>query len=505
MCSAITRGDSKFCALHDGSIQSWQDVAQNAKLTRVAGYCSWCFERGEHCLEKRSRVPLQRNTYACVQCGHATIPCRLCSNMARQTPAWSDERCFECDGTIASFDDTPRADIEKAVTVSDRICPWCLAPGARHLLIQSGKIQRSVYACCECGNRTLKCVRCDVAMAMGGVVADAKFCTLCGVLHRSTADEWSERRAVKDQLTAQLNNTERIVDEMRRESEARDACGDALRRPFMLLVSMAPAQRNRIANALGFSMFTDECFGSPHLEAKRILECALQSAKHASEKVTFRQADRSWLHLLYRVLQVFACAERIKKAQSIVEEFDAAAADAAATTNSNELLQRMENEFFYEIAAMNAKSLSDERQEALIRESKEFSKVVDDMEKKGGISMHRDVVALETSLLKEVGKRSLDVNISTLTVATQLLNYVPTVMPSVAGTSTAAIVAPISAQLALLSTPLFFLGIFGVVSTIGKLALSSRESMLVLPFTQIIHQRLVLASAGVRFEDYCGE
>ncbi|MBS3798773.1 DUF726 domain-containing protein [Pseudoalteromonas sp. BDTF-M6] len=88
-------------------------------MSSVEGYCSWCFERTEHKLVKKSH--LSRNIYQCNCCRNNTLICRYCSELARGTPnssvlegvevgglgklaqTWNNELCAEHDGTIASF------------------------------------------------------------------------------------------------------------------------------------------------------------------------------------------------------------------------------------------------------------------------------------------------------------------------------------------------------------------------------------------------------------------
>lgn len=78
-------------------------------------YCSWCYRRTRHRLERTSRVG--RDRYRCARCAQPTLRCRLCGDMARGRPdalpeafaarmrgLFGDALCAEHDGSIASFE-----------------------------------------------------------------------------------------------------------------------------------------------------------------------------------------------------------------------------------------------------------------------------------------------------------------------------------------------------------------------------------------------------------------
>lgn len=84
-----------MCANCDGTIKDWsEDIQDNTILQREA-WCSWCFERCNHVMEKRNIV--RRSTYNCDRCGLKTLPCMMCDiGMTRGGPAWDDSICANC-------------------------------------------------------------------------------------------------------------------------------------------------------------------------------------------------------------------------------------------------------------------------------------------------------------------------------------------------------------------------------------------------------------------------
>lgn len=62
--------------------------------------------------------------------------------------------------------------------------------------------------------------------------------------------------------------------------------------------------------------------------------------------------------------------------------------------------------------------------------------------------------------------------------------------------------APLTAQLTLMSTPLFVLGIVGLAKTGFMMIFGSTEGRLFVPVTMILNQRLLLAAEGIKIEDY---
>lgn len=77
------------------------DDSDNVK--QVSGFCSWCLQYGTHMRVKRHLI--SRNHYQCQHCGHDTVRCRLCENLAKRQGDENDGLCAEHDGTIERFRD----------------------------------------------------------------------------------------------------------------------------------------------------------------------------------------------------------------------------------------------------------------------------------------------------------------------------------------------------------------------------------------------------------------
>lgn len=59
---------------------------------------------------------------------------------------------------------------------------------------------------------------------------------------------------------------------LRDSREKKAALKAGMIRPFLFLVSMHPAQRNRMSNLLGWSLVADPTFGDAHKEAWEIIQ-----------------------------------------------------------------------------------------------------------------------------------------------------------------------------------------------------------------------------------------
>eukprot|EP01118_Nematostelium_gracile_P003329 TRINITY_DN13806_c0_g1_i1.p1 TRINITY_DN13806_c0_g1~~TRINITY_DN13806_c0_g1_i1.p1 ORF type:complete len:143 (-),score=50.35 TRINITY_DN13806_c0_g1_i1:44-424(-) len=76
-----------------------------------------------------------------------------------------------------------------------------------------------------------------------------------------------------------------------------------------------------------------------------------------------------------------------------------------------------------------------------------------------------------------------------------------TTVASLAASATVPIAA-IGAQLALFSTPLFFIGLIGLAKTGIELTFGSTEGRLLIPTIMILNQRLLLGIEGINIDQY---
>lgn len=75
--------------------------------------------------------------------------------MARGTPLWDNEYCFECYGETKYP--------EERQVLTNMWCSYCFSKCA-HILQDDNVLRRDAYNCSVCYSRTLKCKKCNIAM-----------------------------------------------------------------------------------------------------------------------------------------------------------------------------------------------------------------------------------------------------------------------------------------------------------------------------------------------------
>ena len=132
------------------------DTEQGELCKLEEGWCSWCFEETTQGLWCVLPAPL-RDLYQCTYCSRITAHCQGCGEgFARSHSDWCDLQCAVCAGVLDSWGITPKID-GKA-----RIRSWCsgCVRHSVHDLEQQRVLQKSVYRCTNCHQRTVPCTSC---------------------------------------------------------------------------------------------------------------------------------------------------------------------------------------------------------------------------------------------------------------------------------------------------------------------------------------------------------
>lgn len=303
----------------------------------------------------------------------------------------------------------------------------------------------------------------------------------------------------------QQRSPDRIKAELARESKYRDKSkAEGLLRPFLLLVAMPPIFRNQVASNLGWTIFTQKYFGDPHAEAWDILSSTytgMQSRCNKSyEKVNPFASSCNWYDMLVRVGKA---GFNVDLSQKIPWK----ETSEKCNDSSDAFVKDIEESFLLEISRVVASQMSEEQRQAFTEElESERAKRIQKLfvnnagVKKGEVIQYGYKITNQVTVasrLSHLKILKLDSSLKAAVFA-ESTKLVATISP----TAYASIVAPLTAQLTLLSTPLFFLGILGLTQAGVLMVLGSSEGRLFNPVVMMLNQRLLLALEGIKIEDF---
>jgi len=264
---------------------------------------------------------------------------------------------------------------------------------------------------------------------------------------------------------------------------------------------MPPTIRNQVANLLGWSLFTSKQFGDPHAEAWSIINSnsdGLQARSNKSwEKVNILGRNVNWYDILTRELQGIL-HKRTKNNPSRSETLD-------ACQHKSKIITDLENKFLYYLSLEEEKLQQQMKKDTAGIEPTETAKgkaaldyeqlsiIKDRIIKNTGISRKETLsysLGLTKTLLRLPGTDPLAITMLCATSASTIVPALTTV------------VAPVAALLTTLATPLFVIGIIGLVQQGVTLGLGSSEGRLFAPIVVILHQKILCAVEGINIDDY---
>lgn len=484
-CTDMARGhdayDDERCALHDGLIKDWKSPPASIEM-----HCSWCFEKTKHRTVERNTIPGRRDACECERCGRRTLACRKCETaMARGHATIDDERCVLCDGTITSWEASQQELKER--TSRQGWCSWCFER-CDHVLEEKNLVRRNTYTCDNCLGRTLPCFKCDDAMTRGGPGWDDNLCECCF----GAVDDWAAARARRDGVT----NTPWTIDDIRtqlsRRTEHYQSAMDAgVIRPFLYLVSMDPVMRNQVASQLGWSLYAQKYFGDSHAEAWDILNAdakGIQARTNgAIETLTPFVRSCNWYEILYRTAkEVFKVVDR--------EDLSFAKSIEQCQSSKSPKMAEFENWYTEKLAQLQSKQVAEANQIEIdaLMDSEEVRDLAKTMKAAGvavGALGLRYAVTMTHSALRAGGFQTY---VLTVKIAAAMNRSLGTKI--VMSQSTKA-VARFATALNVFAWVLLVLDVVNV-------AFGSSHGRAFGPVSQILNQRLLLASEGIRVEDY---
>eukprot|EP00013_Stygamoeba_regulata_P007318 CAMPEP_0177631654 /NCGR_PEP_ID=MMETSP0447-20121125/1865_1 /TAXON_ID=0 /ORGANISM="Stygamoeba regulata, Strain BSH-02190019" /LENGTH=664 /DNA_ID=CAMNT_0019133153 /DNA_START=22 /DNA_END=2016 /DNA_ORIENTATION=+ len=487
LCPAAVESDlAVLCPAADmcaASQAPGQGVVGGNAATRAAHTCGG----GEEALDtaQPTPAPAPPAAFAVVPPGNGGGALRPVSHVyvfARGYSAGDDQLCYSCNGAIATWEGAAKG----IGTQTTGWCSWCMQR-CKHVLEERplfSTVRRNVYLCTSCMSRTLCCVWCKDGMARGTSSIDDFRCLRC-----SRGLPWESMQDERDFIFCHWNR-ERLTAELERRSEYRDlAQQHGMVRPFLLLVSMPFFQRCKVANFLGWSLFGEEYFGDPHAEAWSIINkptYGLQSRTHSAwRKLNLFRTSANWWEILVAVI---AKCFRMK-----VQNLDWG--DSLPVSNRKGKIMRLEEEFLLEIARTIFADMTTEQ----VRQWK------DELGRDEDSPLHmqrmRDIggftLPAVTLYAVDIARSASGLPLGQYSLMMLGLNTTSQLVPELAP-----LLLPVTAKLALLATPLALLGGIGLVVHGTNLILGASEARLLAPLTLIINQRILLADAEMRIEDY---
>jgi hypothetical protein len=390
-------------------------------------------------------------------------------------------------------------------------------------LEQVNKVRRSVYTCIQCQNRTLPCNSCNIGMTRGGAGWDDDHCSACDKeysnqgknhaalfekatliemppdvqkLHEKLSDvekkyleKWLLMQARKDIMVKQPRTEELVRKEMAKESQFRElAAKSGMIRPFLILVAMPAFFRNKVANFLGWTLFTQPYFGDAHEEAWVILSKDMSGMMSRAIKAYERIAllnRMPWYNVVYRVTQ-----EIFRRVDAPEIDFD----DAVKMSNlrNNDYMKNIEQEFLLKLGALQQRTAQMPDQVPKTQAEIEADEIIRERVIKNAGINRPEVLNYAVRLTKTIVGAP-----GQLTIAVFAINTATTILPALSG-----VAVPITSAAALVTTPLFILGIFSLIKDAITLGLGSSEGRLFGPLMVIMNQKILLAVEGIDIEDF---
>ena len=116
-------------------------------------------------------------------------------------------------------------------------------------------------------------------------------------------------------------------------------------RPFLLLVSMPPIMRNKLANLVGISLLAESFFGDPHHEAFHVITSVQNHCQQFYEKILNKIGKRcNWFDVLRRTI------DNVLKKNPIIKCDDWNKTYEECLTPHSKLIPLIEKEFLLKLA-----------------------------------------------------------------------------------------------------------------------------------------------------------
>ena len=288
--------------------RGWKEnycYSHNTKYYQEApreAHCSWCFETTIHSLYMDNAVnKISNKLYSCKNCHKCTVKCSKCKkNMARLGGLNSTSKCFQCCGLIEA-NQTPEESLQQTSKIS--WCPFCIT-FSTHQLKEHFYVRKDIYECGKCGMETSKCNSCDISMTKSSSLPSR--CSLCKHNHRDES-YWINLQAKYNDRIRIYEEEGFVRSELNRRSKERTKAREAgLIKPFLLLVSMHPDMRSKVAFQLEIQLLKKKYFGDSHTESFAILFHKKKGIQRRSNNIPENLGmsdDANWYQILRRSIR----------------------------------------------------------------------------------------------------------------------------------------------------------------------------------------------------------
>ena len=203
-----------------------------------------------------------RDAYKCKNCKNRLLGCRRCTQgMAKGHTKVDDQLCAVCDGTFESWE-AARGQRKPHL---DSWCSWCLEKTSHELVGKGYTVD--TYKCGGCEGKSCLCKSCKHAMAWSGDTWNSLNCICCRTKDAKKKEkptlqqldlEWEALAHKRDEAFSFEKFKSNLLQDLQRKSSYREkAYKEGVLKPFLLLVSMPPSLRFKVANLVEISLISE--------------------------------------------------------------------------------------------------------------------------------------------------------------------------------------------------------------------------------------------------------
>jgi len=252
--------------------------------------------------------------------------------------------------------------------------------------------------------------------------------------------KWLFIQARKDVMVKQGRTEELVRKEMAKHSEFSElAAKSGMIRPFLILIAMPAFFRNKVANFLGWTLFTQPYFGDAHEEAWVILSKDMSGMMSRAIKAYERIAllnRMPWYNVVYRVT-----AEIFRRVDAPEMDYD----DAVKISNwrNNDYMKNIEQEFLLKLGELQQRTAQMPDKVPKTQAEIEADEIIRERVIKNAGINRPEVLNYAVRLTKTIVGAP-----GQLTLAVFAINSAATILPALSG-----VAVPLTSAAALVTTP----------------------------------------------------
>jgi len=263
---------------------------------------------------------------------------------------------------------------------------------------------------------------------------------------------------------------------------------------------MPPILRNQVSSFLGWTIFTQPSFGDTHAEAWDIISrnhSGMQArCNTTTETLNVLGSNTDWYDMLTRV-------GKNTLQTDLSKHISGKMLSEALRNSKDRFIPDIEEEFLIHLNQLIISNMTPSQKEELIQgaESKEVEAMRNIFMKNAGIKS-KDVAQYGYKLTNKILQPAGMLKTMILTESSKWIAMSGSATLNTVSASVAPLLVPITAAAAMLATPLFVIGLFGLALKGVKLAFGSSEGRVIVPVVTILNQRLLLALEDVNIDQY---